>query len=89
MSNKECGKLKDYTNTKYLYTLAENTPKVIYVQKRKLGKDKTHSRIRLESNRRGNIKKCVKVKKGGESFYIFLAEKTKKKGDATHGKEYR
>jgi hypothetical protein len=54
MSNKECGKLKDYTNTKYLYTLAENTPKVIYVQKRKLGKDKTHSRIRLESNRISN-----------------------------------
>ena len=38
---------------------------------------------------RGNIKKCVKVFEGGESFYIFLAEKTKKKGDATHGKEYR
>jgi DNA helicase-2/ATP-dependent DNA helicase PcrA len=37
----------------------------------------------------GNIKKCVKVFEGGESFYIFLAEKTKKKGDATHGKEYR
>jgi hypothetical protein len=37
----------------------------------------------------GNIKKSVKVFEGGESFYIFLAEKTKKKGDATHGKEYR
>ncbi|HWP90676.1 MAG TPA: hypothetical protein VNN20_00550, partial [Thermodesulfobacteriota bacterium] len=38
---------------------------------------------------RDNIKKCVKVFAGGESFYIFLAEKTKKKGDATHGKAYR
>jgi hypothetical protein len=27
---------------------------------------------------RDNIKKCVKVFEGGESFYIFLAEETKK-----------
>jgi hypothetical protein len=50
MPEKRWGKLKDYTNTKYLYITGENATKVIYAQKRKSGKDTTHSGIQLDSN---------------------------------------
>jgi hypothetical protein len=42
MSKKKCGKLRDYTNTKYLYITAENPTKVGYVSREQIDYYSTH-----------------------------------------------
>lgn len=42
MPEKKWGKLKDYTNTKYLYITGENATKVIYAQERQISHYNTY-----------------------------------------------
>jgi hypothetical protein len=42
MSKKKCGKLRDYTNTKYLYITAENPTKVGYASRGQIDYYSTH-----------------------------------------------